>query len=168
MYKNFTKDEIVVVIVGMSIFLLYRFIDDFTKIHIDGKVIIVLFMLFSGYLFFNRQIKMLYNLHNNLSSYYSVTGVIKDIKSEQVYLGRGKGKYPVFVVIYYDADNVKSEKELHNFFSIKKKKKGDKVGLKINRDDSDDIIVTTSDTFLFIFYSFCGFIVETLLIMLLL
>ncbi|MDY4414415.1 MAG: hypothetical protein SPE43_08640, partial [Ruminococcus sp.] len=62
MYKPITKDEIIVMILMSSFAVLYRILDDFTEIHFSAKCIFIIFMLFLGYLLFNRQIKFIVNL----------------------------------------------------------------------------------------------------------
>ncbi len=168
MYKPITKDEFIVISFMLLSATLYRVFDDFTKIHFSGKFVIIIFMILSGYLLFNRQVKMIINLIIKRKLYYPVTAVITEIKNQSVNYGVVKGKYPVFVITYHNENNKISVKELHNFFSIKSIKKGQKVKLMINRNNLDDIIVVSSDVFLFIIYCIMGIIFESISLILLL
>ena len=163
MYKPITKDEIIVMILMSSFAVLYRILDDFTEIHFSAKCIFIIFMLFLGYLLFNRQIKFIVNLIRKRKLYYSSVAEITDIKKHTANYVVVGGEYSVFVIQYQDWHKKICIQELHNFFSIKKIKTGQKINLKINCKNSDDIIVMLSDIFFFVFYSIIGIITELVL-----
>ncbi len=167
MYKPITKDEIIVMILMFSFAVLYRILDDFAEIHFSGKHIIAVAMIFVGYLLFNRQIKFIVNLIRKRKLYYSAVAEITDIKKHTANYVVVGGKYSVFVIQYQDLHKKICTQELHNFFSIREIKTGQKINLKINCQNSDDMIVMSSDIFLFLFYCVSGIIVESVLMMLL-
>ena len=161
MYKHITRDENVVII----LMLLFGAVCGLSeKTHFSGKIVIAIFMIFSGYLFFNRQVKMIVDRSKKRKTYYPVTAVITETKEQSLDYGVAKGKYPVFVIEYRAEDGKMCTKELHNFFSIRKIKTGQKVGLLVNRDNSDDIIVKSSDVFLFVLLCVLGVIIEFVLV----
>ena len=160
MYKPITRDENVVII----LMLLFGALCGLTeKMHFSGKIVIKIFMVLSGYLLFNRQVKMLVNRFNKRNTYYPVTAVITETKEQSLDYGVAKGKYPFFVIEYQVEDGKMCTKELHNFFSIRSIKTGQKIGLLVNHDNSDDIIVKSSDNFLFVLLCVLGVIVELIL-----
>ena len=160
MYKPITRDENIVIIL-MLLFAALCGLSEKTRL--SGKIVITVFMILSGYLLFNRQVKMIVSRSNKRKFYYPVTAVITETKEQQVNYAVAQGKYPFFVISYQAEDGKLCTKELHNFFSVRKIKTGRKVGLLVNRDNSDDIIVKSSDIFLFVLLCVIGVIVELVL-----
>ena len=160
MYKPITRDENVVIIL-MLLFAALCGLSETTRF--SGKTVITIFMILSAYLLFNRQVKMIVSRSSKRKTYYHVTAVITETKEQSLDYGVAKGKYPFFVIEYQVEDGKMCTKELHNFFSIKTIKTGQKVGLLVNRDNSDDIIVKSSDIFLFVLLCALGVIVELVL-----
>lgn len=160
MYKPITRDENIVIII-MLLFGAMCGLSE--KMHFSGKLVIAIFMILSGYLLFNRQVKMIVSRSSKRKTYYPVTAVITETKEQSLDYGVAKGKYPFFVIEYQVEDGKMCTKELHNFFSVQKIKTGQKIGLSVNRDNSDDIIVKSSDIFLFVLLCVLGVMVELVL-----
>lgn len=164
MHKPITRDENIVIILLLLFSALCGFSE---KMHFSGKIVITIFMILSGYLLFNRQVKMIVNRLKKHKSYFPVTAVVAETKEQQINYGAANGKYPFFVISYQTEDGKICTKELHNFFSIRAIKPGQKIGLLVNRDNSDDIMVRSSDFFLFVLLCVIGVIVELVLAMIL-
>ena len=160
MYRAITKDENIVIIFTLSFAVAYRIFSDYLHIHFSGKYIIILLMILLGYLLFNRQVKFIIHWRNHRKLYYLAIATITEIKEHST-------RYPVFVIEYQNQDNQLCTKELHSFFSIKSIKKNQKIHLMVNRDNPSDIIVKSSDSFLFAFYCIMGVIVELILMIIL-
>ena len=58
MHKDFCKDEAIVSMVGVTLALIYRILDN-NHIAVPKEIVFFLFMFFIAYLFFNRVIKLL-------------------------------------------------------------------------------------------------------------
>lgn len=160
MYKPITRDENAVIILMLLFGALCGLSE---KTHFPGRVVIAVFMILSGYLLFNRQVKMVVSRSSKRKTYYPVTAVITETKEQSLDYGVAKGKYPFFVIEYQVEDGKMCTKELHNFFSVRAKKAGQKIGVLVNRDNSDDIIVKSSDLFFFVLLCVLGVIIELVL-----
>ncbi len=158
MYKPITPDEYLFIFLTFSLALLHRALEGSLKT-VSGGIFIV-YIAAVGYLCFNRQVKFLWRCIVNRKNYYPTVGVIGETHSNPVSFGAVHGKYPSYVVSYFNESNEKCVKEIHNFFSVKSIKAGQKIKLRINRDNTDDMIVLPSDIFLFVLLSVIGIMFE--------
>lgn len=157
MYKDFSKDEIFVMIF-MSIFAIaYRILYRYRSI--PAKAAIIVFIICVGYLCFNRTIKFVTALKRNTDGFYRTVCTIRDIE----YKPAGRGSYPVYIAHYTDLDDRDHIKEIHSSFSVKKWKIGDRIKIKVDRGDPDNIIIVFSDLSLAIIMSIMGVAVEIIL-----
>ena len=115
-------------------------------------------MICTAYLCFNRVVKLLVNRNKN--NFYCTSAVIQSTK----YVHAGKGSYICYVIKYEDESNNPHIKELRNFFSIKSLDVGDEIKIKIDQNDSNNIILPFSDLAIAIIMCVIGIVFETFLI----
>jgi len=159
MYKPITTDEYIAIFLMISLAVVHRILDGAFKT--GSSVIFIAYMAIVGYLCFNRQVKFLWRCISKRKNYYPTVGVIGEINSIPVSFGAVHGKYPSYVVSYLNESNEKCVEEIHNFFSVRSIKAGQKIKLRINRENTDDMIVLPSDIFLFVLLCIMGILFET-------
>jgi hypothetical protein len=157
MHKDFCKDEAIVSMVGVTLALIYRILDN-NHIAVPKEIVFFLFMFFIAYLFFNRVIKLLIFIIKNKNKFYETTCTVQDIKFRKI----KSGGYNYHIVNYTDADKKMHIKEIHSSFSIKKWKIGDNIKIKVSMDDPETIIIPFSDTALAIIMSIIGITSEAI------
>lgn len=157
MHNDFGKDEKFIIIFTLIFGIIYRLFDKYK--FISGKTAMLILMISAGYLFFNRQIKLLLDMIMNPNGFYRTICTIQDIEYRKV----RRGSYPVYIAHYTDHDNQRHIKEIHSSFSVKKWKIGDQISIRVNRNDPDKIIIDLSDLGLAIIMSIIGIIFEFIL-----
>ena len=156
MYKNYTKTEIAVLGTLMTAALIYRIANDTKIVRIPSGVILLIWIFCIGYIFFNRSIKLLINAVKNRNNFCVITAEITEIK--HFYMSRGGG-YDYYI-ISYEYMNKSYSQEIHNSFSIKKWKKGDRIKIKVNKNAPDNIIIVFSDVSTAVLMSIIGLLFE--------
>ncbi len=158
MYKRFGKDEIIISAGAVTALVVYRILED-NNIHIiPPKVAILVLMTLIDYLCFNRVIKFMFNLIKGRNNFYNTIATVQNIHYSEV----GRSGYNYYVVKYEDAKHIPHIKEIHSSFSIKKWKIGDKIRIRVNSNDPDNIIVVFSDLMLCIIMSIMGVLFESI------
>lgn len=158
MYNKLGKDEIIVSI-SLFIFLLgYCISEDYQANTFPPEFALLVLMICTAYLCFNRVVKLLINRNKN--NFYCTSAVIQSTK----FVHAGKGSYICYVIKYEDESNNPHIKELHNFFSIKSLDVGDEIKIKIDQNDSNNIILPFSDLAIAIIMCVIGIVFETFLI----
>ncbi len=157
MYKGFKKSENIVSMIALLFALIYRVLADYAKIYIPlTAVLIVMFAAFA-YLFFNRVVTLVIDAARMRNRCFDTFLTI-----EKIWGNTGFGSsYNVFTVSYPDAENRLCYKDIHSAFSIKKWKVGDRIRIKVSRDDPEKIIIPSSDIFLAVLMSLIGIAAET-------
>ncbi len=157
MHKAISVDETVVALLAFLLACIYRISDNI----IPAGVVLLVMMIAVAYLCFNRVIKMIINRLMNKNGFYHAIGTIKAIRYQE----SGRGRYKIHVVQYADSENNIHIKEIHSAFSIKKWCVGDKINIKVNSDNHNEIIIPASDMALAIIMSVMGVTVETILLL---
>ena len=158
MYNKLGKDEIIVSI-SLFIFLLgYGISEDYQANTLPPEFALLVLMICTAYLCFNRVVKLLVNRNKN--NFYCTSAVIQSTK----FVHAGKGGYICYVIKYEDESNNPHIKELYNFFSIKNLDVGDEIKIKIDQNDSNNIILPFSDLAIAIIMCVIGIVFETFLI----
>ena len=157
MYKGFKKSENIVGMIFILFALIYRVLADHAKIYIPDTVVFIVMFVFFGYLFFNRVVTLAIEAAKVGKAPYETFFTIDAVR-ETTEFG---STYKFFDVSYTDADNKRHTKEIHNAFSVKKWKVGDKIRIKVSRDDPERIIIPSSDIFLAVLMSLIGIAAET-------
>ena len=159
-YKEFSKDEkffgVFICITG----IIYSIFEEFGIRIVSPKVAMIILALCSAYLCFNRVIKLLIYIAKNKFDFYDTFFTVEDI----VHIAFGRSGYDAYIVNYNDADNRSHTKEIHSSFSVKKWKIGDKIKIKVSKNNSDTILIIFSDIALAIIMSIMGIIFEVILI----
>ncbi len=158
MYNKLGKDEIIVSISLFIFLLVYRISEDYQANTLPPEFALLVLMIGTAYLCFNRVVKLLINRNKN--NFYCASAVIQSTKLVHA----GKGGYICHVIKYEDESNNPHTKELHNFFSIKSLDVGDEIKIKIDENDSNNIILPFSDLAIAIIMCVIGIVFETFLI----
>lgn len=154
MYKEFTNTELAVMGSMLIAALIYRISDDHNLIRVPSGIILVVWVLGIGYIFFNRSVKLLINTIKNRKNFHITIAEITDIK--HFYMTRGGG-YDYYI-IKYEYRNKSYSQEVHSSFSITKWKIGDRIKIKVNKNAPDNIIIVFSDLAMAVLMSIIGII----------
>ncbi len=158
MYNKLGKDEIIVSISLFIFVLVYRILEDYQVNMIPSDLALLVLMICTAYLCFNRVVKLLINRNKN--NFYCTSAVIQSTK----YIPAGRGSYICYVIKYEDESRNTHIEELHNFFSIKSLKVGDEIKINIDKNNPNNIIVAFSDLMIAIIMCVIGIVFEMLLI----
>ncbi len=155
MYKKFTNAEIAVMGFMLIAALIYRIAEDYKLIKVPSVIVLIVWLLSMGYIFFNRSIKLLINAISNRNNFHITTAEITDIKEFQ----HSNGSYDYYI-ISYKYKNKPYTQEIHVSFSIHKWKKGDRIKIKVDRNSPENIIIIFSDLSAALLMSIIGLIFE--------
>ena len=158
MYNKLGKDEIIVSISLFIFVLVYRILEDYQVNMISSDLALLVLMLCTAYLCFNRVVKLLINRTKN--NFYCTSAVIQSTK----YIPAGRGSYICYVIKYEDESRNTHIKELHNFYSIKSLKVGDEIKINIDKNNPDDITEPFSNFMIAIITCVIGIVFEFILI----
>ncbi len=158
MYKDFSIDEKIVMIALGVFACAYALLRDAGVRLIPAEAALIIFALCAGYLCFNRVVKYLWMLKGS-SGFFETECIIRD----KMYRQMGRGRYPVLIAEYTDPDGVSHIKKIHSSFSIKKWEVGDRIGIRLDPDDPEKIMIPSSDNVLAVIMTVMGLIFETIL-----
>ena len=94
-YNKLGKDEIIVSISLFIFALVYRILEDYQVNMIPSDLALLVLMICTAYLCFNRVVKLLINRNKN--NFYCTSAVIQSTK----YIPAGRGSYICYVIKYY-------------------------------------------------------------------
>ena len=157
-YNKLGKDEIIVSISLFIFALVYRILEDYQVNMIPSGLALLVLMICTAYLCFNRVVKLLINRNKN--NFYCTSAVIQSTK----YIPAGRGSYICYVIKYEDESRNTHIKELHNFYSIKSLKVGDEIKINIDKNNPDDITEPFSNFMIAIITCVIGIVFEFILI----
>ena len=160
MYKVLGKGERIVGIASITFALVYRVLADYAKIYIPDVIVFIVLLAAFGYLFFNRVVKLVIDAVKMRNKCFDTFFTIESIGETEDFGSR----YKVFTVSYCDEENKLFIKEIHSAFSVRKWKVGDRVKIKVSREDPEKIIIPSSDIFLAVLMSLLGTATETAVI----
>lgn len=160
MYNKLGKDEIIVSVLLFIFAIVYRILEDYKVNMIPPELALLVLIICTAYLCFNRGVKFMINQITNKNNFYCTSAFIRSTK----FIQAGRGSYICYLIEYEDESHNTHVKELHNFFSIKNLKIGDKIKINVNRNDPDNIIVAFSDFIIAIIMCVIGIIFESVLI----
>lgn len=162
MHNDFTKDEKAAV----AILILYSFVWTILAIaHIDigylmSQSLLVINILFVGYMFFNRTIKFIFFILKNKKYLYASTCRITHTEN----IRWGRGFKTVYISEYTDSKDQIHNERIFRSFTLKTWEIGEQIKIKINSKNPEQIILVFSDLFTAIFGSIIGTIFEIILI----
>lgn len=160
MYKDFSKAEMIVLFSGPAFALLYNILEKHHLHIIPIQAVLIAAMIYFAYMFFNRVIKFIIQVHSMRGHCYETTFRIQSITRRKI---RG-GSYKVFTGEYVDAENRSHKQQIHNAFSIRQWKTGDEIKIKVSEADPENIIIVFSDMAMAIFMSIWGIMSEAIII----
>ncbi len=160
MHHELSKDEIIVSVLLFTFAIFYRISEDHQANVISHELALLIFMICTAFLCFNRIVKLLINRVTNRNNFYCTSAFIQYTK----FIPSGKGSYICYIIRYQDESHNIHEKELHSFFSIRNIKIGDEIKINVDRNNPDNIIVVLSDFMIAIIMCVIGIIFESILI----
>ncbi len=160
MYNQLGKDEIVISMLLFIFAIIYRTSEECQPNIIPIEIVLLILLISTSYLFFNRIVKLLINYMKNKDNFYDASAFIQSTK----YIPAGKGSYICYFIKYEDKSHNFHIKELHSFFSIKNLKIGDEIKIKVDHNNPDNIILPFSDLAIAIIMGIIGIIFESILI----
>ena len=157
MYKGFNKGEVIVSMIAILFALVYRILADHASINLPAAVVFIVMFVSFGYLFFNRVVTLAIDAAKMRNKCFDTFLTIEKIWGNKSF----GSEYKIFTASYLDAEDKLRMKTIHQAFSIRKWKVGDRIRIKVSREDPEKIIIPSSDIFLAVLMSLLGIAAET-------